>query len=97
MDATPHDPATGEIKEGGVASVNVSHAAAQLRSIVDRIERLNAEIAGLQEDVRDIYKEAKGNGFHVPALRKVVAERKKDADRRAEEGAMFAMYWDAVN
>ncbi len=97
MDAAAHDPVTGEIKEGGVASVNVAGAAGQLRSYVDRIERLEADKAEIAADISEVYKEAKGNGFHPAALRKVVAERKKDAQRREEEGALFQLYWDAVH
>lgn len=97
MDATPHDPTTGEVIEGAVGSVNVSASAAQLRSIVQRIEQLESEKADLQEDIADIYKEAKGNGFHVPAIRQVIAERKKDAEKRAEQLSMFDLYWSAVN
>ncbi len=73
-----------------------SNSAAQLRSIVSRIERLNTEIASLQDDVKDIYAEAKSNGFDVKALRQVVAERKKDAAKRDEQLTMFDLYWQAV-
>jgi uncharacterized protein (UPF0335 family) len=96
MDATSHDTNTGEL-HGRVATVETSAAAGQLKSMVERIERLSEERDGLSADIRDIYAEARGNGFNPKALRKVVAERKKDRDIRQEEQAMFDLYWDAVN
>ena len=94
MDA--HNPDTSVVIEGAVASVKLGGAAGQLKSIVERIERINEEIAGLQDDVRDIYKESKGNGFDVPAIRMTVAERKKAGPGRANQLEMFRMYLDAA-
>jgi uncharacterized protein (UPF0335 family) len=64
----------------------------QLRSIVERIERLEAEIASLNSDKSDIYKEAKANGFDVKALRAVIAYRRKDPNERAELDAIVETY-----
>lgn len=52
-------------------------ARAKLRSYVQRVERLRDEIAGLQGDVSEVYKEAKSDGFDVPALKAVIGERAK--------------------
>ena len=60
----------------------VSHD--QLRSIVERIENLEADKRELQKDIAEIYLEAKGNGFDVKALRAIVRMRKQDADDRAQ-------------
>lgn len=78
------------------AAARLGGSAGQLKTIVARIERLNDEISGLQDDVKDIYKEAKSNGFDVAAIRKVVAERKKDASEREAQMSMFSLYWDVV-
>lgn len=69
----------------------------QLRSIVERIERIQAEIDELNADKRDLYAEAKGNGFDVKALKAVVSARKKDATERDEQEALFDLYWNAVH
>lgn len=69
----------------------------QLRSIVERIERIQAEIDELNADKRDLYAEAKGNGYDVKALKAVVAARKKDAAERDEQEALFDLYWNAVH
>ena len=61
-------------KVGGIAGE-------QLRSIIERIERLEEEKAALAADIRDIYAEAKGNGFDNKALRQIVKLRKMDSGR----------------
>jgi uncharacterized protein (UPF0335 family) len=54
----------------------------QLKALVERIERLSEEKDGIASDIRDVYAEAKGNGFDVKALRTIVRLRKQDADER---------------
>ena len=71
-------------------------AAGQLRSFVERIERLEEEKKGIADDIRDVYGEAKGNGFDVKVLRKVIALRKKDANERQEEEAILDLYMQAL-
>ena len=71
-------------------------ARGQLKSIVERIERLEEEKAGLAEDIKEIYAEAKGNGFDTKTIRRVVRARKKDAAKRAEEEEMLDLYMSAV-
>lgn len=68
----------------------------QLRSIIERIERLDGEIKELRSDQKDIYAEAGGNGYDVKTLRKVVALRKKDPGARAEEAALLETYMAAL-
>lgn len=68
----------------------------QLKSIIERVERLNDEKREILEQIREVYAEAKGNGFDVKALRKVVAMRKKSAAERAEEDAMVETYMMAI-
>lgn len=68
----------------------------QLQSIVDRIEKLEDERALLAADIKDIYAEAKGNGFDPKIIKKVIALRKKDAAERAEEEALLETYMSAL-
>jgi uncharacterized protein (UPF0335 family) len=68
----------------------------QLRSVVERIERLEEEKAGIAADVRDVYTEAKGNGYDVKALRTIVRLRKQDANERAEQETILETYMHAM-
>ena len=69
---------------------------AQLKAFVERIENMNEEIKALGEDRKEIFAEAKGQGFDVKILRKVIAIRKQDADKRAEEEALLETYLAAL-
>lgn len=73
-----------------------SVAADQLKSIVERIERLEEEKKALQDDIKDVYGEAKANGFDVKILRKIVSLRKLDHDKRLEEEAILELYKQAL-
>lgn len=68
----------------------------QLRAIVERIERLEEEKKSISDDIRDLYAEAKGNGFDVKALRQIVRMRKQDAHERAEQEAVLDLYRAAL-
>jgi len=61
-------------------------AQGQLKSIIERIERLEIEKAEVAEQIKEVFAEAKGNGFDVKILRKVVRIRKQDRAKRMEEG-----------
>jgi uncharacterized protein (UPF0335 family) len=69
----------------------------QLRSIIERIERLEEEKKVIAEDIRDIYAESKGNGYDVKALRTIVRLRKQDPNERAEAEAVLDTYMHALN
>ena len=71
-------------------------AAGQLKSIVERIERLEDEKKALADDIRDIYAEAKANGFDAKTLRSVVRLRKQDRAEREEEAALLDLYLHAL-
>jgi len=64
----------------------------QLKAFVERIERLEEEKKAIADDVRDVYAEAKGNGFDVKALRTVVRLRKQDVNERKEQEAILETY-----
>ncbi|RDJ21726.1 DUF2312 domain-containing protein [Bosea caraganae] len=68
----------------------------QLKSIVERIERLEEEKKTIADDIKEVYAEAKGNGYDVKVLRKVVALRKRDLEERKEEEAILDLYLQAV-
>lgn len=68
----------------------------QLKSIIERIERLEEEKQAIAGDIRDVYAEAKANGYDAKTLRKVVSLRKKDSAEREEEEAMLALYLHAL-
>jgi uncharacterized protein (UPF0335 family) len=64
----------------------------QLQAIVDRIEHVEAEMKALSSDRGDIYKEADGNGFDVPALKAIVRARREDPAKRQAREAMIDLY-----
>ncbi len=64
----------------------------QLKSFIDRIERLEEEKAALSADIKEIYEEAKGTGFDPKIMRKIVAMRKMDATKRQQQEAMIELY-----
>ncbi|GBF27600.1 hypothetical protein MnTg02_02654 [bacterium MnTg02] len=68
----------------------------QLKSLVERIERLEEERAALTADIREIYAEAKSMGFDVKALRSVVRLRKQDDTERREQEAVLEVYLHAL-
>lgn len=68
----------------------------QLKAFVERIERLEEEKAALAADIRDVYAEAKGNGFDVKALRRVIRERRLDRAELQEQEAMVDLYRAAL-
>src|SRR3990167_3593646 len=73
-----------------------SEAEDQLRSYMGRIETLEKEKKIFSNDIRDIYAEAKGNGYDVKALRAIVKMRKEDADKRREREAIIETYKHAL-
>ena len=68
----------------------------QLRALVERIERVEEEIKGLTEDKKDIYAEAKGNGFDVKILREVIRIRMQDQKERDEQESLLDVYLHAL-
>ena len=68
----------------------------QLRSIVERIERLEEEIRSLNDDKKDVYAEAKGAGFDVKILREVVWLRREDPNDRDERSSLLDTYLHAI-
>lgn len=73
-----------------------NNSAAQLRSIIDRVENLNEQIKALQEDRKEIYTEAKGNGYDPRAIKAIVRKRAEDAGKRAEIESLVEAYEHAL-
>jgi uncharacterized protein (UPF0335 family) len=68
----------------------------QLKAIVERIERLEEEKQALASDIRDVYAEAKANGFDTKTLRQVIRMRKLEANERQEQEALLDLYLNAL-
>lgn len=68
----------------------------RLRSLVERIERIEEEIKGLSDDKKDIFMEAKGEGFDVKILREVVRLRKQEKNERDERESLLDVYMHAL-
>ena len=68
----------------------------QLRTIVERIEEVEEEIKELTEGKKEIYLEAKGNGYDVKILREIIKLRKQNAEERDERETLIEAYWQAI-
>lgn len=68
----------------------------QLKAFVERVERLEEEKKALADDIRDVFAEAKGNGFDVRALRTVIKLRRQDINERKEAEAILETYLHAL-
>ena len=73
-----------------------NRAAEDLRLFLERIERLEEEKKGISDDIRDVYAEAKGNGWDTKTMRRLIALRKLDPDARAEQQALLETYANAI-
>jgi uncharacterized protein (UPF0335 family) len=71
-------------------------AQTQLKSIIERVERLEQEKSEIAEQIKEVFAEAKGNGFDVKVLRKIVRIRKQDRAKRMEEEAILDLYLSAL-
>lgn len=69
----------------------------QLQAICQRVERVQEEIDSLNQDKKEIFAEAKGTGFDVPTLKKVIQRRKKDKSHLQEEDTLLDLYEHAIN
>lgn len=73
-----------------------SFAKGQLKAIIERIEKLEASKKEISDDIKDVYGEAKGNGFDVKALRTIIRMRKQDVDERQEQETILETYQQAL-
>jgi uncharacterized protein (UPF0335 family) len=91
-------PITGKDRIVSELDDNATHSFAkdQLKALIERIERLEEEKKAIADDIKDIFAEAKGNGFDVKALRTVLRMRKQDANERAEQQTILETYLQAL-
>lgn len=71
-------------------------AAERLRSFLERVERLEEEKSAIAGDIKEVFAEAKGEGYDTKTLRKVIRLRKMDRAKREEEEALLALYLSAL-
>jgi uncharacterized protein (UPF0335 family) len=74
----------------------IGHNSDAIRAFVERIERMEAEKAGIASDIKDIFAELKGQGYDAAAIRQIVKLRKEDAGKRAEREAILELYKEAL-
>ena len=75
---------------------DLSNSKDLLKSLVDRIERLEGEKKAIADDIKDVYAEAKSTGFDTKALRKIISILKQDTNERAEQEAILETYMQAL-
>jgi uncharacterized protein (UPF0335 family) len=82
----------------GAAPLDTFNTSAQgkLKSLIERIERLEEDKAAVSTDLKEVYAEAKGEGFDTKIVRKVVRLRKQDKAKRQEEEALIDLYISAI-
>ena len=80
----------------GIMSEPVGVSGNQLRAIIERIEQVEEEIKALAEAKKEIYQEAKGNGFDVKIIREMIRLRKQDPKERDELEMLLEEYWQAI-
>ena len=73
-------------------TVNAGH----LRAFIERIEKLEEEKKAIADDIKEVYAEAKGTGYDVKILRKIVSIRKQDREKRREEEEILDLYLNAL-
>ena len=79
----------GEKDVGGVAGK-------RLKSLLERVERLEEEKSALAEDIKEVYAEAKGTGFEPRIMRRIIKLRKMDVEKRREEDELMELYKAAI-
>lgn len=94
-----HSPRTGPklvtdnaLDQGLADAATTDSSAARLKSFVERVERLNEEKAATNNDIKEVYAEAKGTGFDVPALKIIIRKRAMNQADRAEQEEIVDLY-----
>ncbi len=95
-DVMPNDYSSDEAGNDNSPGGPHAFAVGQLRAIIERVERLEEEKAALTADIREVFAEAKGQGFDVKTLRQVIKLRKMEKADRQEQEALLELYLDAL-
>jgi uncharacterized protein (UPF0335 family) len=82
--------------ETSATDVLNGQAQGQLKAIIDRLERLESDKADITEDTKEVYAEAKANGFDTKVIRKIIRRRKQDTAKLQEEEAIMDLYLSAL-
>lgn len=90
------EPGIGHNSENDITETSQTVAAGQLRALIERIERLEEEKKAVADDIKDVYTEAKGNGFDTPAIRMLIKLRKQDRAEREEREMILDLYKSAL-
>ena len=77
-------------------TTNGDSAAEELRLLIERAERIAEEVKGAQDDLKDVFAEAKGRGYDARALKQIMAIRKKNKEQHQEEEAILETYQQAL-
>ena len=88
--------AEGKAKDEAEVVQLGGNAKTALKTIVERVERLDDDRLAVVADIKEVYAEAKGSGFDVKTIRKIVALRRKDEGKRKEEQQMLDLYAHAL-
>jgi uncharacterized protein (UPF0335 family) len=91
----PKDAAARKEQDDEVKDV-AGVAGQRLKSLIERIERLEDEKKGLADDVKDVYAEAKGVGFDAPTIRRIVKLRKMEPEKIREQDELLDLYKSAI-
>lgn len=92
----PADAAPGHNSGDDADDAPAGFAREQLKSFIERIERLQEEKQAVAGDIKNVFAEAKANGFNVKALRTILKVRKEDPDERKEQEAIVDLYMHAL-
>lgn len=83
-------------EDAQVESVLSGQGSGRLRTIIERLERLEEDKQAVMDDMKEVFAEAKGEGYDVKILRKVIRIRKQDKAKRQEEDAILDLYLSAL-
>jgi len=89
-------PFSGSSAREGSQADTGNIGGARLKSVIERIEKLEEEKSAIASDIKDIYAEAKGTGFDVKTIRKIIRLRKMDVQKRREEDELLDLYKSAI-
>lgn len=89
-------PNVGNLEHDNTTNVPKNDIGKQLRAFIERIERMEEEKKAIADDIKEIYAEAKGNGYDTKIVRIIVRRRKQDVAERAEQEALLDTYEHAL-